>query len=142
MMLRSFPNFKRSLAELGTTAVLRFAGPLSGVTVHGTVHSGLRLVGISSKHHTPPFGGQQASPSATLPVLFAPCAASLLRAIQVSRQVPQPLRMTSNRSTATNPINRRSALTFFNAISSLAVRQGGVLRSDISFTIQKGLAHV
>ena len=70
MMLRSPLKSKQDLAENGDAAHLCFAGEHLRVTIMQTMQTGRMLVRISSQHHAPSYDGQQASPSAKLPVLF------------------------------------------------------------------------
>lgn len=70
MILRTLTRFEQMLADNCQRENLRFACGKLSHTVSKTTRRGSGSVRISSQNHTPSFDGQQASPSATLPVLF------------------------------------------------------------------------
>ncbi len=70
MILRNPHPFKRAMAENGLLAIARFArGDFAGSVMSATIR-GFDLVRISPFIYTLSYDGQQASPSATLSVLF------------------------------------------------------------------------
>lgn len=209
MMLRDALKSKRNLADNCDAAKQRFSTPFLHAMVEVATRLAHGFMRIPSFYHTPSYCGQQAGPSATLPVLFGfilvsdtrrePNSgsgvitsdkvkkglrawghlklfshllrrqASQLAVIRFHNRQPlallsgqgrpflpaalcckvQPsalalvlLRARQNWWTATDLNIGRTAPSFFNALPLLASCQRGVLRSDTSFKIQKGLANV
>jgi hypothetical protein len=70
MILRNSPPFKQAMAENGLLAIARFARGDFARTVMAATIRGFGLVRISPFNYTPSYGGQLASPSAALSVLF------------------------------------------------------------------------
>lgn len=70
MMLRTTPEIEQGLADRDPALTLRFAAAHSLPTVRVKMRHGFVPECVSTTKQTPSFDGQQASPSAALPVLF------------------------------------------------------------------------
>mgnify|MGYP006135599347 CR=1 FL=1 len=70
MMLRTNPEFERGLADMRGCVTLGYAGAAPQRRVIQKMRHGFVPECVSTTKQTPSFDGQQASPSAALPVLF------------------------------------------------------------------------
>lgn len=70
MFLRSTSRFERGLADNSAICAVSYTGCTITATVRDATRRGSSLVRFAPQNQTPSFDGQQACPSAALPVLF------------------------------------------------------------------------